>query len=226
MRRIIVLNAKGGSGKSTIATSLAAYYSLWGIKVELADLDPQRSSEGWLKARDRQLSPIRLARVNDLDIKTRPDTEYLIIDAPSGTHGDRLHELLKIADTAVIPVQPSPMDIRAVGHFIFEILTQEGFDKNSIRLGVMANRVKANTVIFRTLNNFLCKLDIPFITFLRDSQNYVKAAEAGIGIMELPSKYIQKDMEQWQPLLAWLNQIPSLPKANIIHDSSDDERVA
>ena len=59
MRSIMVLNAKGGCGKSTLATSLASYYATEkGNKVALADYDPQHSSLDWLERRPERVAPI------------------------------------------------------------------------------------------------------------------------------------------------------------------------
>ena len=88
MRRIMVVNAKGGCGKSTIATNLASYYALAGARVVLADCDPQASSVDWIARRPRDAPPIRVLAAYDDGVWQVPaDTEYLIMDTPARAHG-------------------------------------------------------------------------------------------------------------------------------------------
>ena len=92
MRHILVTNAKGGCGKSTIATNLAAYYASEGFETALADYDPQGSALAWLDERAEDYgarSPG--SRAYDSGLQAIPrNTEYLIIDAPARSHGKEL----------------------------------------------------------------------------------------------------------------------------------------
>ena len=226
MRKILVLNAKGGSGKTTLATNLAAYYAKWGVPVYIADFDPQGSTADWVKSRPAALPSIKLATNYDFSLRTSSKAEFLIMDAPAATHGEELRRILKLADTAIIPVLPSPLDIRTAGRFVFEIVSHEDFESLNVKLSVVANRVRENTLIYKTLKDYLSQLGVPFLTALRDTQNYVKAVENGLSIFELPPRRIEKDVHQWEPLLAWLEQIPSLPKAKILHDGHVEKKSA
>jgi chromosome partitioning protein len=69
---------------------------------------------------------------------------------------------------------------------------------------VVANRVKRNTLIYQSLMRFLDTLRIPVVATLRDSQNYVRAAEMGVGIHEMKRYTVEQDLEDWQPMLQWL----------------------
>ena len=69
---------------------------------------------------------------------------------------------------------------------------------------MIANRVKRNTVIYQSLMRFLETLRIPVIATLRDSQNYVRAAEQGVGLHEMKENLVAQDLDDWAPLLAWL----------------------
>ena len=121
MRTIMLLNAKGGSGKSTLATNLAAYYAAQGRSVVLADFDPQSSSLAWLGVRPQERPPIRGVAAFRESPRVAPDTDYVIMDAPSGRHGTHLVSLIRYAQTIIVPVLPSPMDIRAAPQFVDEI---------------------------------------------------------------------------------------------------------
>ena len=74
-------------------------------------------------------------------------------------------------------------------------------------MGVIANRVKQNTVIYQSLNRFLQQLQFPLIATLRDTQQYVRAAEAGRGIFEVkPASRVSQDRKQWQPVIDWIER--------------------
>ena len=109
------------------------------------------------------------------------------------------------ADVVIVPVLPSPIDIRAAGHFIGELMMKSMLKTS--RVGLVANRVREQTLIFQNLEKFLKKLDIPVITRLRDSQNYIRAAEGGFGIFEMSPYQVDKDIEQWRPLIKWIEKV-------------------
>lgn len=214
MRRIMVLNPKGGCGKSTISTNLAAYYANKGESVTLADFDPQGSCIDWLAVRpkDRPVIEGYAAREDDVFLPHGPG--YLIMDAPAAVHGKLMKQHVKLAHSIIIPVLPSPFDIRAVSRYIEELLLIGRISREKTRIAVVANRVRKNTRIFYALERFLNSLGIPFIATLRDTQNYIRAADQGIGIFEMPRSEVWPDLEQWESLLDWLDSKKSLPKKN------------
>ncbi len=211
MRTILLMNAKGGCGKTTLATNIASFYANQGRSVVLADLDPQGSSMDWLKSRSEYRPEIIGIPVWREALRVPRGTEYLILDAPAAVHGRALSDLVKRAQTVVIPVLPSPIDIRAASHFIHDLLLVGKVSRQQSKIAVVANRVRENTVIYHTLERFLKQLKIPFLSSLRDSQNYIRAAERGLGIFELAPSSIVHDLEQWRPVTRWLNSKRSQP---------------
>jgi chromosome partitioning protein len=206
MKTILVMNAKGGSGKTTIATNLAAYYALRGVKTALADFDDQASSLEWLEARDPSLPPIEGIKGWEDRVRPAAGTERLILDSPAHIKGREVSDLVRRADSIVVPVLPSPIDIRAAAHFIGDILTLGKIRAHEARIAVVANRVKEHTLVYEKLEAFLNSLKIPFVTHLRDSMNYIRAAERGMGVLELPLYLIERELEQWKPLVQWLER--------------------
>ena len=99
---------------------------------------------------------------------------------------------------------PSPIDIHATAHFIKELLVTGKSRKRMIRLAVIANRVRKNTIMYHALERFLFSLNIPFISSLRDTQLYTRAIEMGVGVQEINSSRNRIDKEQWAPILRWL----------------------
>ncbi len=215
MQRIIVLNTKGGCGKTTIATNLASHYASADFSTSLMDYDPQGSSTRWLSLRSKERPFIHgiEAHKKPRGSVTRvwqnriiPDTDRVIIDAPAGVDHSQLLEFIRQVDTVLIPVLPSPIDIHAATRFVEDLLLVAKVRQLGIRVGVVANRAKTNTVIYQSLERFLKTLRLPFITTLRDTQNYVRAAERGIGIHEMWDKRAEVDKIHWQPLLTWLEE--------------------
>ena len=212
MRSILVLNAKGGCGKSTIATNLASYYAWEEEKsVALVDFDPQASSIEWLQARGEEWPEIRGYAAYRGNVRIPASVDVVIYDAPARVSSAEMTALVRRAETVIIPVLPSPIDIRAAAHFIRDLLTVGKVSRKQTRLAIVANRVRENTLIYQSLQLFVKSLKIPFITTLRDTQNYIHAEERGIGIFEMAPSKVWQDLEQWEPLIKWLRSKRSRP---------------
>ena len=217
MRTIIVLNPKGGCGKSTIATNIASYFAIKGKKVTLADCDPQGSSKDWLSVRPDKYSAINGIVVDDDRLKIPRNSEVLIIDTPAAVADKRLSKYLRKAQSLIMPIIASPIDIRAAEKFLEELFSFKGTINNKIKIVTVANRVREDTLIAAKLEYYLDNVKLPngkklpFMTMLRASQNYIHAAERGLSIFELPPSKTYYDREQWAPLLRWLNSKRSLP---------------
>ncbi len=217
MRTIIVLNPKGGCGKSTISTNVASYFAIKGKKVTLADCDPQGSSRDWLSIRPNKYSAINGIVVDNDRLQIPRNTEVLIIDTPAAIGDKRLAKYLRKAQSLIMPIIASPIDIRAAEHFLDDLFSFKGSINNKIKIATVANRVREDTLIAAKLENYLDNIKLPngkklpFMTMLRASQNYIHAAERGLSIFELAPSKTYYDREQWAPLLRWLNSKRSLP---------------
>ena len=121
-------------------------------------------------------------------------------------------DITKNADAIIVPVLPSDIDIAACSKCIADLLLIAKVRRDDYRIGVVANRVKRNTLVYQRLMRFLESLRIPVIGTLRDSQNYVKAAEAGIGLFEMKHSLVEQDLEDWAPMLAWLKAKESVQR--------------
>lgn len=213
MQRIIVLNPKGGAGKTTIATNLAACYAVGEQRPALMDLDPQGSSMRWLRKRPDE-SPVvhgiagfeRSAAVTrSFQLRVPAECGAVIIDTPAAVEAHTLPELTRGADAILVPVMPSEIDIHATAKCIADLLLVAKIRRSENRLGIIANRVRSNTLVSQSLMRFLASLDIPLVATLRDSQNYVRSAELGIGIAEMPRWQVQQDLEHWRQIMTWLS---------------------
>ena len=212
MRTILILNAKGGCGKSTISTNLASYFAYeMGKKVVLADYDPQESSLAWLEARDESWPHIDGIAAYKDPVRVPKDTDYLIMDAPARVHGKELTQLMRKAETVLFPVLPSPIDMRAAKKYMEELMQNGRVSRKEVKIGVIANRVRENTIIFAELYDFIKSMKLPYVATLRDTQNYIRAEERGIGIFEMAPSQVYQDLEDWEPLTKWLRSKRSMP---------------
>jgi chromosome partitioning protein len=214
MRHILVTNAKGGCGKSTIATSLAAYFASEGYATALADFDPQASALSWLEQRPADYAPITGVAGFESGLKNVPrNSEYVIIDSPAGSYGKNLTELVRKAETIVVPVLPSPIYIKAAERFVEELLSISKVADKKAKAALVANRVRENTLIFEELDSVLSRLKVPYVAQFREAQNYNRDYQRGLGVHELPQYLAWPDWEQWDPLIEWLDSRRSQPKS-------------
>lgn len=219
LKRIVVLNPKGGSGKTTLAVNLAAFYAASGRKSALMDFDPQASAMRWAHNRPSERPFIHSvpAFANDLrvtrsfQLRIPPDVLHLVVDTPAAMSAQRLSQFTRGAHAILVPVLPSDIDIHAASQLMADLLLVAKVSRRMGRLGVIANRVRENTLVFRRLMRFLQSLNIPVVGVLRDSQNYVRSVEQGIGIHELSHSQTAKDLEAWAPLINWIELRLAMP---------------
>ena len=216
LNKIVVLNAKGGCGKSTLATNLAASYASRGSVPAIMDYDPQGSTIGWLDRRPGDLPAIHgiaaykrsMQATRSWQLRVPNDTENLIVDSPASITHDDLRELTRDSTSILVPVLPSSMDIHAASRCIADLLLVAKVDRRDRKLAVVANRTRKNTKSFGKLMRFLDSLGIPIIAVLRDSQNFVHSAEQGVGICEMQPSRVRPDLEQIDKIVDWLEAWP------------------
>jgi chromosome partitioning protein len=200
---IVVANPKGGVGKSTLSTQIAGWLAAQGHPVMLGDVDRQQSSRIWLGLRPSTLPEIRAWELaHDEVVRPPKGTTHVVLDTPAGMHGKRLDELMKIADKVLVPLQPSIFDIHATHDFLREIVAKKRHGK--VDVGIVGMRMKENTLSAEQLKAFLGTLDVPVVAHLRDTQNYVQLAARGLTLWDVAPSRVQRDLEQWEPLLRWL----------------------
>jgi chromosome partitioning protein len=214
MQKIVVLNPKGGSGKTTIATNLASYFAVEGLRPTLMDMDAQGSSTHWLSKRAKDQPVIHgiagyernTGMTRSFATRLPLDTQRLVVDTPAAIEPQRLPDLTRNATAVLVPVLPSDIDIHAAAKCISNLLLIAKVRRDEHRIAVIANRVKKQTLIYKSLMRFLEKMQIPVVATLRDSQAYIRSAENGIGIFEMKPHAVREDLEQWLPLVGWLAQ--------------------
>jgi chromosome partitioning protein len=225
MQTILVINSKGGCGKTTLATNIASYCASRENNTTIMDYDPQGSSLHWLKLRPDTARPIHAAnassqkgtRMRSLQMYVPQHTKKLIIDAPAGVDGLLLQELVRKADFIIIPVAPSAIDVHATADFVRDLFLKGGVRKQLTQVAVVANRVRRNMPVYAPLERFLHSLNLPFLTRISDSDQYILAAEKGVGIFEMDAAEVAAELREFEPIIDWLN--PDAPRPKVRPDN-------
>jgi chromosome partitioning protein len=224
MNTTLVINRKGGAGKTTVSINLASYFATANVATTIMDYDPQGSSLHWLKLRNSPLAkihgsnaaPEKFGQLRSLGMYVPAETKQLIIDAPGGVSGVLLQELLCRANCVLIPVTPSSIDIHATAHFIKDVLLTGIVRTRRIRIGVIANRVRRSMPVYQPLERFLKALNLDLIGRLLDSDAFVRAAETGSGIFEMEPGLASAECRQFTPIVEWVTgEKLEVPAANV-----------
>jgi chromosome partitioning protein len=211
---VLIANPKGGVGKSTIAANLAGFFAFAGRPTMLGDLDQQQSATSWLKMRPRNLPAIKSWNVDPHGVARPPNgTTHVVIDAPAGVNGSKLNGILKSADRIIVPLQASMFDIGATRKFL-EDLFRNGASPDRAQVGLLGVRLDPRTRAAEQLATFVKSLGLPVLGYLRDTQNYVHLAAHGLTLWDVAPGRVQKDLEQWLPILKWIDTGPHKSGSN------------
>lgn len=224
-RRILVVNGKGGCGKTTIATNLAVAYAAREHCVSLIDNDPQAASTYWGELRDAELPAVNVVpafrraamyETQSWQNRMAPDTSRIIVDGQSNARDQDLEVLIRQADVVLIPLLPSAIDMHVGERFITELLTHRAYRSAPRPVAVIANRVQPNTETHLKLSQFLACLDVPCVATFRDSPVYTQAAEHGQGIVDMKDhRAARKECGAWWQLLDWIDAQPKRAKVTV-----------
>src|SRR5581483_2131488 len=168
----------------------------------------------WVKKRQPEQPLVHVVAAFEKDNRTTrafqlrvpEDATHVIVDTPAAVDSKQFPEVTRDAHKILVPVLPSDIDIHTCSRTIRDLLLVAKIRREDDRIGVVANRIRRNTLTYQSLIRFLQTLGIPIITTIRDSQNYVRAAELGIGVHEMKSYIAREDVEQWAPLIEWLEK--------------------
>jgi chromosome partitioning protein len=203
MRSVLIANPKGGAGKTTLATNLTGHFANAGDKVTLCDLDRQQSSLRWMAFRDPAMPPVTgYFAGNQMLISLPKEPDWVVLDAPAGLQGYKLTDYLRLVDKVIVPVVPSVFDMAATEDFLASIRQELRGRRNVV--GIVAMRVDPRTRAAAMLEEFLKHFDLPILSYIRNTQNYVNVAASGLSVFDSPRSRYRRDIEQWDPLLQWL----------------------
>ena len=208
MLKVLVASSKGGAGKSTLATNLAAHYAVDGKNTVLVDADRQGSSLRWSEKRAMHsnavlgLSGLR----RDWQKHVPEDTQRLIVDTPAGIRAAEVDAYLDQVDVVLVPVLPSAIDLEATEPFLAEIAELPRIKRGKVAVGVVANRLKPWTNASQLAVEEMRRFPFPVVAELRDTQGYVLANALGKSIFDYHSELVRGHQDDWSKLLRWLKK--------------------
>jgi chromosome partitioning protein len=209
MKTVLVASSKGGAGKTTIATHLAAQSALDGLRTALVDADPQASSTRWAQKRaglDSAVLAIDGTRRKGWRKHVPDDTQRVIVDGAAGSMADELDPFLETVDAVVVPVVPSTFDIEATVPFLDSLARHPRVRKGTLRVGLVGNKLKPWTHVSQQALDLLRQWPYPLVAQLRDSQGYVVTTALGKSLFDYHSAQVREHQADWQPLLRWLKK--------------------
>ncbi len=209
MKTVLVASSKGGAGKTTIATHLAAQAAIEGLRTALVDADPQSSSTRWAQKRaglDSAVLALDGTRRKAWRKQVPPDTQRVIVDGAAGAMADDLEPFLETVDAVVVPVVPSTFDIEATVPFLDSLARHPRVRKGTLRVGLVGNKLKPWTNVSQQALDLLRQWPYPLVAQLRDSQGYVVTTALGKSLFDYHSANVREHQADWQPLLKWLKR--------------------
>ena len=210
MKTVLVASSKGGVGKTTVATHLAAHAALSGHNTVLIDADPQGSSMRWAGRRSPMQSAVlaldgsRRARRAWQSIPA--DTDQVVVDGAAGAMGRDLETWLDEADAVVVPVLPSTLDLDATVPFLNTLVEHPRVRDGRLPVGLVANRLRPWTNTSQRALDAITRWPYPTVAQLRDSQAYVVLVGLGKSLFDYQSRKAREHQEDWRPLLRWLER--------------------
>ncbi len=205
MPTVALVSRKGGCGKSTLATNIAAHFARRGLPVTLGDLDHQQSMRVWLKRRP-SAAPAVAGWVGDVAGNVRPPlgVTHLVLDTPGGLHGLALAKVAMVADAILIPVSGSVFDREAASDCWGELRMHPRVASGRCQVAAIGMRLDRRTQAEEIASDWAASIGLRWLCSLRSSQIYVRAVENGLSIFDMPPSVTEIDREQWQPLIDWL----------------------
>lgn len=208
MLKVLVASSKGGAGKSTLATNLAAQFAVSGHNTVLADADRQGSSLHWSERRAALEHPVLgiAALRRDWTRQLPADAGRVVIDTAAGIRASEVEDWLEQVDVMLVPILPSAIDLEATTPFLAEVAELARVKKGKTAVGLVANRLKPWTNASQAAVAEMQQLPFPLLAQVRDTQGYVLAHALGKSIFDYHSEQVRSHQEDWGKLLRWLRK--------------------
>ena len=208
MLKVLIASSKGGCGKTTLATHLAAYWAVAGKNTVLVDADRLGLARRWCERRagsEHAVLPVDGTRRGWRD-RVPDDAQRVVIDTAAGARADEIDELLDYADAVLVPVLPSPFDLDASAAFAAELADLGRIKRGKVPVGLVANRLRPWTHASQQALAAIGEFPFPTVAQIRDTQGYVLATGVGKSLFDYHSELVRQHQEDWKPLFKWLKK--------------------
>ncbi|MEJ2141986.1 MAG: ParA family partition ATPase [Gammaproteobacteria bacterium] len=159
---IALVGNKGGAGKTTLSVNLATCLAKQ-TTIAVVDADPQGSALQW-HAFSESDNAVEVFDAND-DLQKQAsellkDYQYVLFDCPPSVHAAQTNSVLKFCDIALVPVQPSPVDLWATVH-IEEAIEQARECNPKLEAWLVINQLETRTTLSRLIRDALSEIALP-----------------------------------------------------------------
>ncbi len=204
-KKVLVINRKGGAGKSTFAIAMASFYAHQNVKTEIIDLDPQGTSHFWGDKTDNVRTTKFLPSSNvpfSLALRLEADTRITVIDSPSNFSQFEMEKYISMVDKIIFPVQPSPIDVHSMLGFIKDLIKSPAFRQNKVELAFVITRCKENKQGTEFIHKVLQHMKYPLLGSMSEDQAYQNMfSEKNSFLISHP----ELDKELWGRMKQWLD---------------------
>ncbi|WP_047049684.1 ParA family protein [Vibrio mexicanus] len=219
--KILVMNQKGGVGKSTVTAALVSHLIERDYKVNVIDFDKQRSSHDWADCINsgcsQTYSPsFRSLSEMALSLKVSRDAEFVILDSPSNFSREEMARYTHFVDAIILPMSPSPVDLHASLPFIKDVIDSGVLTRRNIALSFIINRcAEQNKNVERVTNLLNHFRQFPTLGSMSDSHLYQDAFYYKRPIDTSIDKAL------WQNTISWLSELKTPKQLSSVDMSSN-----
>ncbi|UXI68472.1 ParA family protein [Tahibacter amnicola] len=208
MRKVLIASCKGGCGKTTLATHLAAHDAIAGFNTVLVDCDRLAASRHWCERRAGMASAVLPIDGTRRGWRERiPDgAQRVIIDTAAGSTVEDIEGFLDFVDAVLVPVLPSPFDLEASSPFVQGLAQLARIKRDKVGGGLVANRLRPWTHGTQLALEQMRQMALPVVAEIRDTQGYVMATGLGKSLFDYHSEAVRGHQDDWKPLLRWLKK--------------------
>ena len=165
MSVVAIVNQKGGTGKTTLATNLAWVLAEKG-NVMLVDADPQASALNWIAGESEVPESLTVRGTETDDVlrlvrsKATDGYDWIIIDGPPGITKTTA-DAMRVADVVLIPAQPSPLDVWAASDIVAAVRARQKMTRGKPKAAFVITMTQPRTRLSRQIDDALDDMGIP-----------------------------------------------------------------
>lgn len=199
--RVCVINGKGGCGKTTVATHLAAGLAVSGLTTLLVDLDRHRGASRWHKIRPKSAARLSLDDWRKDFGAVPKGTDRVIIDCPASLRLPQVREIVAESDLLIVPLLPSIFDQHATKLFLQRLQKIKKVRTGRKEMLIVHNRCRERAAASRQLDEYLADLGHEPFARISDRSLYPQLASQGLSVFDGKTKPVQRLQEEWMPLI-------------------------